>query len=315
LLLSDHTRPISDAVNEIFREVHTLKGNFAVFEIPWTVDFLDSVERSLFVIREDLSCMTIEKILFILKGYDFKGALDDLLDRLSNMIGSRWTFDRDFAVVGVEEIKALEDEAGELSIHLAQKLKKLRYIKLSQLLSTYPQYTFRLAERLGKSILPFTIKCDEDIFVDAEKYYEFSRSLVNVFRNCADHGIEAPEERAAAGKLIEGEICCTIEKGQEEYKVIISDDGRGIDVEKIRCEACDMGLVEGDIAGKMPEEDVLKLIFSDGVSTADKCSLISGRGVGLAVVKHEVELLGGKVDVSSQPGRGTTFVFHLPCEV
>ncbi|MDP4095044.1 MAG: ATP-binding protein, partial [Bacillota bacterium] len=202
--------------------------------------------------------------------------------------------------------------AAEFSRELEETLKKMRYSSLCEMLSIYPEYVQRLAGRLEKSIVPFNIECSQDIRVDAEKNEEFIRSLVHVFRNAVDHGIESYEERAAQNKEMDGRICCSVQKVNHGFKILISDDGRGIDAEAVKQAALKNQLITRQEAENTSLEDSVMLIFKDGVTTAAGNKGLSGRGEGLASVKMQTELLGGTVEVNSKPGRGTVFVFNIP---
>ena len=136
--------------------------------------------------------------------------------------------------------------------------------------------------------------------------------LTHLVRNCADHGIENPDERSAAGKPQQGTIRLTASR-QGGYVVIeIADDGRGLDTARIKAKALEAGLIgESEISAKSQAE-INNLIFAPGFSTALEITSISGRGVGMDIVRNNIEKFGGTVDVKSAPGSGTTFVIKIP---
>lgn len=314
LLVAAGETPVSERIRAIFREVHTLKGNFAIFEIPWLVDLLEKVEDSLAAYRDRNEPVSWEEVRRMMTDYPFETVLNESLERLRALIGDGWNFDRDFIMMDLEEFKAVEREARLLSPELAAMLSKMRYRTVARLLAAYPEYTVKLAERLGKKIAPFTIEAEEAVSVDAEKYEGFFRSLVHVFRNLADHGIELPEERTLAGKDPAGNVRCAVTRGVAEFTISIRDDGRGIDLGAIRACAVAKNLISDKAASALSPRELAALIFSDGLSTAAPGNGISGRGVGLAAVRRESELLGGTIEVTSSPGQGTHFMFHLPCQ-
>lgn len=131
-------------------------------------------------------------------------------------------------------------------------------------------------------------------------------SFVHLFRNAIDHGIEAPEERERLGKPRAGVIRIQIDDGLEQFRIIVSDDGRGIDWGAVRARACERGLPHGE------HSDLVNALFTDGVSTARALSEISGRGVGMAAVRQECRALGGEIHVTSAAGEGASFEFCLP---
>ncbi|HYH04880.1 MAG TPA: ATP-binding protein, partial [Bacillota bacterium] len=229
-------------------------------------------------------------------------------------IGNSWIFEDDFVMVKAKDLKRLESEAHKVAPAVAAEIRKICYMDVVQMLVLYPEYTQRLAERLEKQIAPFDIECPEEIKVDPERYQAFFRSLVHVFRNMVDHGIESQEERSAASKDLSGTIRCLVSKLENGFKITITDDGRGIDIDKLKERAVQQGLITPEKALKMPFSQSLELVFLNGLTTARHPNGISGRGFGLAVLKEETERLGGTIEISTKPGEGTCFVFQFTDE-
>jgi two-component system chemotaxis sensor kinase CheA len=136
--------------------------------------------------------------------------------------------------------------------------------------------------------------------------------LTHVVRNSVDHGIESPEARIAAGKAAEG--CLTLRAYHEggQVNIEISDDGGGVNAEKVRDKALQKGLITPEQAARMGERELVNLIFLPGFSTAEKVTNVSGRGVGMDVVKTNIEKIGGSVDVQSKAGQGTVLKVKIP---
>ncbi len=134
--------------------------------------------------------------------------------------------------------------------------------------------------------------------------------LIHIIRNCLDHGIEPPDERVRAGKPPAGRI--TLSAGHSGGNVVIriADDGRGIDLSRIRKKAVEKGLLAPD--AEVPDKDLLAILFEPGFSTAERISDVSGRGVGMDVVKKNIEAMRGTVDMEHAPGQGTATVITLP---
>jgi two-component system chemotaxis sensor kinase CheA len=141
---------------------------------------------------------------------------------------------------------------------------------------------------------------------------EIGESLVHLIRNALDHGIETPEEREAKGKKREGTVRIAAYQEGNSVIVEVADDGCGIDADLVRRKAVEKGLYSAEEAQALSDEDAIKLIFLPGFSTADKVSDLSGRGVGMDVVKSKVESLGGQFAVHSKLDRGTRVVIRLP---
>ena len=151
----------------------------------------------------------------------------------------------------------------------------------------------------------------EDTEVDKTIIEQISDPLVHLIRNSVDHGIEMPADRLAAGKSESGRLTLEAKHSAGEVWILVKDDGKGLDREKILRKAIDKGLV-GPEAKDWKDEDVWKLIFEPGLSTAAQVSSISGRGVGMDVVRRNIEKLRGRIDIRSQLGRGTSFVMRIP---
>lgn len=169
------------------------------------------------------------------------------------------------------------------------------------------------AKKLGKKIDPIEFSGDA-IRIVPEAYQGFLSSLVHVFRNIADHGIECEAKRRERGKKASGRVRVTttqgLVQGRSALHLVIEDDGSGIEVERIRSKLRESG--RESLAREANDEQLMNLIFDAGFSTARQVSEMSGRGVGLDAVKHEVEKLGGQITVSSQPGLGTRFTILVP---
>jgi len=165
-----------------------------------------------------------------------------------------------------------------------------------------------LSRKAGKNI-NFTVS-GEETELDRTVVDKIADPLVHMVRNSIDHGIEAPEERTKAGKSPTGqiELCAYHQAGN--IVIEIEDDGKGLDKERILKKAVDSGIVKA--GQELSDEEIFKLVFHAGLSTAQKVTSVSGRGVGMDVVKKNIESLHGKVDISSTPGKGTTFTIRLP---
>lgn len=169
-----------------------------------------------------------------------------------------------------------------------------------------------LADRFGKSVESLVIVGD-DVLVNKDSYYTFSKSLIHLFRNIIDHGIETPEERVEIGKPETGRVECEISQHENnKIRIIIRDDGRGIDFDQVRKKAVEKGMHSEKEIFDIPEERLLELVFSTGFSTKESVSSLSGRGIGLASVKDELERLGGEIRVKTEWGKGTEFDMQIP---
>ncbi|WP_093794207.1 ATP-binding protein [Sporomusa acidovorans] len=194
---------------------------------------------------------------------------------------------------------------------LIEELRRLRYKPFRDLIDMLPEYIADLAVNQGKEIAPLRITGPEAL-VDPVHYHDFAQALVHVFRNAVAHGVETPDERLEAGKQPQGRITCHIKEQGANLVITIADDGRGIDDKLIRRVAIARGICSEHAAYGLAEEEAIRLILADGFSSADNANELSGRGVGLAAVKQELDKLGGHLEIMSTVGKGTKFTFILP---
>ena len=201
----------------------------------------------------------------------------------------------------------------ELLSALAERVAAARLIPLSGIFADLPQAARSLAREHGKEVI-CTVE-GGDTGVDKSILPSLNDPIVHLLRNAIDHGLETPEERMAAGKPPEGRLRILARPDGDRLEVILEDDGRGIDPDRVREVAVQRGVVSAAEAAAMSNASAIDLIFAPGFSTREKTSEISGRGVGLDVVRRRVVSLGGTVTVESEPGKGTRFILRLPQSV
>lgn len=193
---------------------------------------------------------------------------------------------------------------------LEHNLLEARMLPIGDLLNRFPRTVRDLSVKGNK---PVTLELEgTNTLVDRAVLSKLYDPLVHLVRNAFDHGIDTPEERLAKGKSESGQIIIkAYNRGNSTY-VEIKDDGRGIDVEKIRAKAIEKGVIEPEDAAKMPIAQLYDLLFVPGFSTAEKVSHLSGRGVGLDAVRLQIRALKGNIALTSELGKGTTFTLRLP---
>ena len=193
---------------------------------------------------------------------------------------------------------------------LQKSVMKIRMVPVEQLFRRFPRIVRDVARLRNKDIslelAGQTTDLDKGI-LDA-----LADPLAHLVRNAADHGIEGPSERQAAGKSPRGTVRLNAYHDGDQVVIEVSDDGKGLDRDKIIRRAVERGIVTAEAAAQLNERESLQLIFAPGLSTADEITEISGRGVGLDVVKSSLEALKGTVELDSVPGRGTTFRLMVP---
>jgi two-component system chemotaxis sensor kinase CheA len=239
----------------------------------------------------------------------------DRIDKLMNLVGEIVitqsmlvecvrSLPYDVYAKTAEGILTLSRQTRELQDHVMA----VRAQPVKAVFQRMPRLVRELAQTLGKEVR--LVLEGENTEVDKTIIEELADPLTHMIRNSMDHGLETPEERAAAGKGPEGTIQLTAEHRAGRIVISVTDDGRGINREKLLGKARSRGLVGAD--EKLAPEEIDALIFAAGLSTAEAVSDISGRGVGMDVVRRNVESLGGRISVDSEPGRGCKFTLALP---
>ena len=190
-------------------------------------------------------------------------------------------------------------------------MKQVLMLPVSTLVEIFPKLVRDLGHDQGKEI-DLTIQGAE-VEIDKRILEELKDPLIHLVRNCIDHGIEKPEARINRSKPRHGTITLTFNaKDSQQVEILVSDDGAGIDQKKVLASAIKSGAITSEDAGKLDVQDTLALIFESGISTSEIITDISGRGLGLAIVREKVEKLGGQVSVESQAESGTSFHLLLP---
>lgn len=206
------------------------------------------------------------------------------------------------------KLRSSTQNLGRIASELQEGVMKIRMVQINQIFSRFPRVVRDLQRDLNKKI-NLVIE-GEDTELDKAVVEDLLDPIMHCVRNSCDHGIETPEERIAAGKPEAGTVLLKASNEGNLIIIDISDDGAGIDAEKVRQKAIEKGIIHPDKV--LSENEIYQLIFEPGFSTADKISKISGRGVGLDVVKTMIDKLNGTVNVTSQKGKGTTFSIRLP---
>ncbi len=210
----------------------------------------------------------------------------------------------------LEQINQVTASVNFITTELQLAVMKMRMQPIGKVFKKFPRMVRDLARDAGKQIELKTY--GEETELDKSVIEEIGDPLVHVIRNSCDHGIETPEERKAAGKPEKGNIVLTACQQGSNIIIKIEDDGRGLDVEAIRRKAVEKGLVGQAEVDAMTDREVFRFIFEAGFSTAKKVTDISGRGVGMDVVRTNIEKLNGLIELDSRKGVGTTIVIKLP---
>ncbi|WP_019832925.1 chemotaxis protein CheA [Sphingomonas sp. PR090111-T3T-6A] len=235
--------------------------------------------------------------------------LDELMDRVGELVIAQSRLSQ-LANGGVDVValRSVSEEIERLSSELRDTMMVLRMVPVATLFGRFRRLVHDLARETGKTIDLVTE--GEGTEVDKTVIERLADPLVHLIRNACDHGLELPEHRLAVGKAAAGVIRLSAHQAGGEVVITVRDDGRGIDRERVRAKAEAQGLIQP--GQPIADQDLLQMIFHPGFSTAAQVTNLSGRGVGMDVVKRTIESLRGSIDVSSAPGEGSSVVLRIP---
>jgi two-component system chemotaxis sensor kinase CheA len=234
--------------------------------------------------------------------------LDDLMDRVGELVIAQLRLKQIASASEDAAVKSVAEEIERLSLELRDTTMGVRMLPIGQLFGRFRRLIHDLARELGKKIELVTI--GEETELDKTVIERLNDPLIHLIRNAIDHGLESPEVRVAAGKSPVGRITLSARHVGAEVRVSITDDGRGLDRERIRARAEENGLIA--TGARFTDSELFQVILMPGFSTAREVTSLSGRGVGLDVVKRTVDGLRGTIDIASKPGAGSEMTLRLP---
>jgi two-component system chemotaxis sensor kinase CheA len=236
--------------------------------------------------------------------------LDNLMNLVSELIIIKTRLDgMDEKTEGQKRREAVE-YLERITSSLHDAVMKVRMVPIENVFNRFPRVVRDLARELSKNITLIIEGAETEL--DRTVIDEIGDPLIHLIRNSADHGIEIPEERFRKGKPAQGTIKLKAYHDGNNVVIEISDDGRGINLNNVLKTAIDKGLVDRERAKNLKESEIISFLFEPGFSTKDMVTDISGRGVGLDVVKTKIESLGGGIEINTVPDQGTTFLIRLP---
>jgi len=236
--------------------------------------------------------------------------LDDLIDMVGELVIAQSIIRQNQIVQSNGDSKLAKSivQLSSITSEIQKTSTSLRMIPIKQTFQRMARLVRDLSKNTGKSI--GVVMEGEETEIDRNMVDEIYNPLVHMIRNAVDHGIEPPEERVKQGKPERGAIQLRAYHRGGNIVIEISDDGKGLDKNSILKKAVENGVVDG--SHTLSDQDIYRLIFHPGLSTAKKVTDVSGRGVGMDVVKQSVEKLRGKIEIDSAPGEGTTFITRFP---
>ena len=244
--------------------------------------------------------------------------LDNLMNLVGELVIDRTRLDK-FAEVFetkygsddlVEVIGEISNHLGQVTGDLQEEIMKARMLPVAHVFSRFPRMVRDVAHKLGKEV-DFIVEGHETE-LDRNVIEIIGDPLIHLIRNAVDHGLESSEDRIRLGKPVQGKLILKASYQESQILITVEDDGRGMDTAAIRQKSVEKGILDQDVADRMSERDILNLVFLPGFSTAKTVSDLSGRGVGLDVVRTQIENINGMVELTSTLGKGSKFTIKLP---
>lgn len=237
--------------------------------------------------------------------------IDQVMSGVSEMVLARNDIARRIQLGGGETgIEAPFSRLSALITEVRDAITRTRMRRIEGLFATFPRLVRDLSAELGKQV--FVEIENGEVELDREMIELIRDPLLHIIRNAVDHGIENPSDRRAAGKREAGMLTVSARQTGNTIHIGIMDDGRGIDCDRLAAKAVEAGLVSAEKAAEMSRSEKIQLIFEAGLSTANEVTSISGRGVGMDVVRANIEKFGGTLEIESTPGEGTRFLICVP---
>jgi two-component system chemotaxis sensor kinase CheA len=238
----------------------------------------------------------------------------DLLDKLMDLVGELVLTRNQILQFNMERedatLNATSQRLNLLTTELQESVMKTRMQPIGVVWNKFPRVVRDMSVSLGKQIELVMDGAETEL--DRTIIEAIRDPLMHIIRNSCDHGLEMPDDRVSAGKPVQGKVLLRAFHEGGQVNIEISDDGAGIDVERVKQKAIEKGLLRPEQAAKLSEREAMNLIFLPGFSTSQKVTNISGRGVGMDVVKSHIEKIGGVADLFSRAGEGTTVKIKIP---
>ena len=236
--------------------------------------------------------------------------LDNLMNLVSELIIVKTRLEDNQSLSKKQNMTEAVEYLERVTTELHDAVTKVRMVPIERVFNRFPRMVRDLSKDLNKNIN--LIMSGEETEVDRTVIDEIGDPLVHLLRNSADHGIESPEDRVKKGKNKDGTINLIAYQDGNTVVIEVTDDGAGINTDKVKQKAVERGILSQEQANELDGNKAAELIFAAGFSTADKISNVSGRGVGLDVVKTKIESLSGTVEVNTEKDKGSSFIIRLP---
>jgi two-component system chemotaxis sensor kinase CheA len=293
------THTLHDAARDrqsVLRALHTLKGNAGTFGVTSVAEAAHRLETK---ISGGAGLPETEELAELTQNWRA------FAERMGRLLG---TDSEPVVEVALSELEALMKAAttGASGAQLSAMLSRLKLERAPVRLRRIADQARSLAQRLGKGSLQIDVNAQGDVRFERQRWAGFWAAFIHPVRNALDHGIESTEERLAAGKLAHGKLTIAVRGDAQAVTIELSDDGRGIDFDKVSAKAEVRGFPHAT------EAQLIEALFNEGFSTTDQATELSGRGMGMSALREAARGLGGVVSLQSMRGQGTTLRVRVP---
>jgi Amt family ammonium transporter len=291
--------------SDLLRYLHTFKANAGFLKLRDTASAAHELES---VITDAVELGDFSQVSQAVQR--LRSAYSDELEMVRRRLGDEWTSGDDTIAVPHRELAQMEQLLTERGVDgaILDRMRRLRMVDFRAMEARIAALAVDLAANRGKQIHPVVFEGNAEM--DRTIAEIVSAAITHLVRNAVDHGIERPSERKRAGKTPVGRLRCTVTDLGEQFKLDIEDDGRGLDSRSIRARAIEQGKIGPN--DELSQEGLVRLIFSQGFSTAPEVTETSGRGIGLQAIQTAIKEVGGRISLSSRAGSGTRFSLILP---
>ncbi|MDG5816791.1 ATP-binding protein [Chitinispirillales bacterium ANBcel5] len=302
-------------INKLYRNLHTIKGNGGTYGFDMLSEYAHVAESMLEQLRAPAEIRKSDILLNLMEMVkNIEVQIEEVHKKIRMIFGKDDQFTIKVPVSRVDSINEICESISQEKVPknvkaLIYECERLSWKPLKELVRKYQKICQKTARKTHKNV-EFTVK-DERMIYSSDELNDIDDILIHLFRNCVDHGIENPEVREELGKG-KGKIQLIYNVKKEIREITVSDDGKGIDTEKLVETCVQKGIVKNDDVKNYSENECLNLIFKPGVSTSEKISDISGRGMGMDIVYEKVKSLDGEITITSAIGKGTTFYIKIP---
>jgi len=308
---------ISDKnIKSILRDLHTFKGTLTQKEMI-------TIPQSIYDLEFEINnASSNDEILTLIKNANLQKEFDKDIKTINSILGDWFLHSQKLINVHADAIDDIElkmavmydildKDKQDILDEIIIKVQNLKYRSLNRMLSPYISHVKQMGLNLEKELHSLEIIGDDSVKI-SPKFKDFINSLVHLFNNCIDHGIESIDLRAESSKDEFGTIGCSYQVIANTLMIQISDDGQGIDTEKLITMALKNSILTQDELKDMSDEKKYELVFQDNLSTKDTISNISGIGIGMSAIRETLKKLDGKCSIQSKKGDGVTFTFLIP---